>query len=190
MIVAGCTSAREPKTTQRVEAPQLERAHPRAVASQRVVTKPPRRMVKSRATRVSQFEVEVVDLVNRERARGAVCGHERFGPAPPVRLEGHLQRAAERHSADMIRRQFFSHTNPSGESPFDRMEKAGYRFTRAAENIAAGQRSPREVVEAWMNSPGHCRNIMNASFTHTGVGHVASSDLYGHYWTQTFGAVR
>jgi uncharacterized protein YkwD len=138
----------------------------------------------------SEFEREVLALINDERRRGAVCGHERFGAAAPLRMEGRLKRAADAHSDDMVSRSFFGHQNPSGESPFDRIARAGYRYRTAGENVAAGQRSPQQVVQAWMDSPGHCRNIMNASFTETGIGHTRATDIYGHYWTQTFGTAR
>ena len=77
---------------------------------------------------------------------------------------------------------YFSHTSPTYGSPFDMMKKFGITYRSAGENIAMGQRTPEEVVKAWMNSEGHRKNILNSSFTHIGVGHVAS----GNYWTQMF----
>ena len=69
------------------------------------------------------------------------------------------------------------------------MERAGYSFQAAGENIAAGQTTPQEVVDGWMQSPGHCSNIMSPSFTEIGVGYVlAPQGQLPHYWTQTFGA--
>jgi uncharacterized protein YkwD len=62
------------------------------------------------------------------------------------------------------------------------MKQFGISYKAAGENIAMGQRTPEEVVTAWMNSPGHRANILNANFTHLGVGYVAS----GNYWTQMF----
>ena len=102
-------------------------------------------------------------------------------------MQGHLQCAARSHSADMARRGFFSHQNPDGQSPFDRISLAGYPGGNQAENISAGRQSPAEVVDAWMDSPGHCVNIMNGTYRDIGVGYVRSGDAYGHYWTQTFG---
>jgi uncharacterized protein YkwD len=102
-------------------------------------------------------------------------------------MNGGLRCAARVHSADMAQRGFFDHVNPDGEDPFDRMERTGFRFSLAGENIAAGQRSPEEVMAGWMASPGHCANIMEPGFTHFGVGLYvdANSDL-GLFWTQTF----
>ena len=73
-------------------------------------------------------------------------------------------------------------TSPTYGSPFDMMKTFGISYKSAGENIAMGQTTPEQVVQAWMNSPGHRENIMNSSFTHIGVGYVAS----GNYWTQMF----
>ena len=86
----------------------------------------------------------------------------------------------------MVDRDFFSHVNPDGDLPWDRMEFAGYNWSAAGENIAGGQNSPAAVVNAWMNSDGHCANIMNPNFEDIGVGYYPGGD-YGHYWTQVFG---
>ena len=82
----------------------------------------------------------------------------------------------------MQTKNYFSHTSPTYGSPFDMMKAYGISYKSAGENIAMGQRSPEEVVQAWMNSQGHRENIMNANFTHIGVGHVTT----GNYWTQMF----
>ena len=86
----------------------------------------------------------------------------------------------------MASRRFFDHYNLSGESPFDRIEKTGYRYRAAAENIAAGQADPRAVVASWMQSAGHCANLMSPAFTETGVGYQRLAGMPGHVWTQTF----
>lgn len=129
------------------------------------------------------MEVSVLDLVNQRRGEGANCGSEgSFGPADPLTLEPALLCAARAHSLDMAERDYFSHDTPDGVSPWDRMEQAGYNFSRAGENIARGQPSPDSVISSWMGSDGHCANIMNPAFTHIGVGYYQ-----GNYWTQTFG---
>ena len=69
------------------------------------------------------------------------------------------------------------------------MTKAGYTWSAAGENIAAGQTTPSAVVTSWMNSSGHCNNIMSPSFKHLGVGYYyGSASTYKHYWTQDFGS--
>ncbi|MFI8824680.1 sigma-70 family RNA polymerase sigma factor [Streptomyces sp. NPDC053431] len=119
---------------------------------------------------------EVIDLVNSERAR-AGCG--------PLTENSLLTRAAQGHSDDMAARDFFDHTNPDGDGPGERVTAAGYRWSTYGENIAKGQRTPAEVMESWMNSPGHRANILNCDFREIGIGiHTAG----GPYWTQVFGA--
>jgi uncharacterized protein YkwD len=134
------------------------------------------------------FEAEVVERVNVARSQGATCGSQAFGATGPLVMEARLRCAARVHSLDMAARGFFDHVNPDGESPFDRMERAGYSFRAAGENIAAGQTTPQEVVDGWLLSPGHCSNIMSPDFSQIGVGYVFASDgQLPHYWTQTFG---
>ncbi|MGW4165155.1 CAP domain-containing protein, partial [Streptomyces sp. NPDC004788] len=119
---------------------------------------------------------QVIDLVNAERAK-AGCG--------PVTENALLTRAAQGHSDDMAARDFFDHTNPDGDGPGERVTAAGYRWSTYGENIAKGQRTPAEVMDSWMNSPGHRANILNCSFREIGIGiHSAG----GPYWTQVFGA--
>ncbi|WP_242664935.1 CAP domain-containing protein, partial [Geobacillus zalihae] len=77
---------------------------------------------------------------------------------------------------------YFSHNSPTYGSPFEMMKKFGISYTAAGENIAKGQRTPQEVVNAWMNSEGHRANILNKNFTHIGVGFEEN----GYIWTQQF----
>ncbi|MFJ8234106.1 CAP domain-containing protein [Ureibacillus sp. NPDC094379] len=122
---------------------------------------------------VSAFEQQVVDLTNAERTKAGLKPLEIYAP---------LMKVAEAKSADMAKNNYFSHTSPTYGSPFDQIKAAGISYKSAGENIAQGQRTPAEVVQAWMDSPGHRQNIMNANYTHIGVGYVES----GNYWTQQF----
>jgi uncharacterized protein YkwD len=97
-----------------------------------------------------------------------------------------LATAAAKHSADMAANDYFSHDSLDGRDPFQRMKDEGYSFSAAAENIAAGQPTPADVVDGWMNSSGHRANILNCGLTELGVG-VARGGSYGVYWTQDFG---
>ena len=90
------------------------------------------------------------------------------------------------HSKDMYDRDFFDHTNPDGELPWDRMDRAGYNWSAAGENIAAGNPTAAATVQQWMESDGHCANIMSADFTELGVGYYPGGE-WGHMWTQVFG---
>lgn len=121
---------------------------------------------------------DVVDRTNRERARAGL---------PPLAVDSLLVTAAQAHSADMVARDFYSHTAPDGSRPWDRATAAGSACRTIGENIACGQRSAAEVVEGWMNSPGHRANILEPGFTHIGVG-FAGGGRAGTYWTQLFGA--
>lgn len=137
----------------------------------------------------ADLEWRVLDLTNENRARGAVCGGEPFGPAPPLEMNEVVRVAARLHSQDMGAQDYFSHDSLDGRSFADRMSEAGYTGASPwGENIAAGYSTPEAVVQGWMESPGHCRNIMNPDFRVIGIGyaHVDSSS-YGHYWTQDFG---
>lgn len=123
------------------------------------------------------FATQVTTLVNSERAKEG-CG--------PVTANSQLQTAALRHSQDMAAKDYFDHTSPDGRDPGDRITAAGYQWTTYGENIAKGQQTPAQVMEGWMNSPGHRANILNCAFKEIGVGvHDASG---GPWWTQAFGA--
>lgn len=122
---------------------------------------------------VSEFEKQVVNLTNAERTKAGLKPLEIYTP---------LMNVAEAKSADMAKNNYFSHTSPTYGSPFDQIKAAGISYRAAGENIAQGQKTPQEVVQAWMDSPGHRQNIMNANYTHIGVGFVED----GNYWTQQF----
>ena len=122
---------------------------------------------------VLNFEREVVRLVNVERTKAGL---------KELTYDWELSRVARIKSQDMKDNKYFSHNSPTYGSPFDMMKSFGIRYRSAGENIARGQATPQAVVNAWMNSSGHRANILNPSFTHIGVGYVAS----GRYWTQMF----
>lgn len=87
---------------------------------------------------------------------------------------------AEAHSRDMTRRDFFSHTNPDGASPFDRLAAAGVTYRSAGENIALTSGGPSSALQLWLGSSGHRANIERCEYTHHGVG------LDGVHWTHVF----
>lgn len=121
----------------------------------------------------SAFEKEVIRLVNAERAK--------YGLSPLTYSE-ELTRGAREKSADMQKNNYFSHTSPTYGSPFDQMKQMGITYQSAGENIAMGYSTPEAVVNAWMNSEGHRKNILSANYNEIGVGYVEQ----GHYWTQWF----
>ncbi|RKS10094.1 uncharacterized protein YkwD [Nocardiopsis sp. Huas11] len=113
----------------------------------------------------------VVELVNSERS-GAGCGS--------LRVDARLTAAAQEHSEDMDARGYMAHESPEGEGPGDRAARHGYDAW-GAENVAKGQRNAQQVMDSWMNSPGHRANILNCDLVAIGVGES------GHAWTQMFG---
>ena len=130
-------------------------------------------------------ERQMLDLVNQQRSQGADCGGEGvFGPAEPLAQNALLDCVARAHSLDMHERDYFDHTNPDGEQPWDRMEAAGYELSQAGENIASGSSTADAVMEQWMSSDGHCANIMSPGFVHIGIGFHGD----GRLWTLVFGA--
>lgn len=125
---------------------------------------------------VTTLENQVIRLTNIERSKRGL---------PTLKANWQLSRVARYKSQDMINKNYFAHQSPTYGSPFDMMQAFGLRFASAGENIAMGQRSPQEVMTAWMNSPGHRGNILSTSFTEIGVG--LAKDKYGrYYWTQMF----
>lgn len=135
------------------------------------------------------FEDEVNARVNALRAAGGTCGaDEHFPPARPLLKDARLVEAARAHALDMAVNRYFAHESQDGRSPFTRMAQAGYSGFAAAENIAAGQRTPAEVVEGWRTSPGHCRNLYDADLNEVGLGYLYDpGSPYRHYWVQDFG---
>ena len=138
----------------------------------------------------ADFEDEVLRLTNQARGRPANCGGEMFSPVPPLTMNRFARYAARLHSLDMSRLSYMDHVSRDGRTFSDRLTMSGYDGAKPwGENVARGQRSPEAVVEAWMNSPGHCRNIMDGDFRVIGIGHAwTDEDQYKAYWTQKFGA--
>ncbi|MEZ4382499.1 MAG: CAP domain-containing protein [Nannocystaceae bacterium] len=133
-------------------------------------------------------EAEVAALVNEVRATGTSCGaNGEFAPAGPLSVSPRLTCAARAHSQDMSERGFFSHVNPDGEGPSDRIDKTGYAWTAVGENIAGGATSAADAVSGWLASDDHCANLMNPSYKEIGVGLYEGAGEYTYYWTQTFG---
>jgi len=125
---------------------------------------------------IKSIEQQVIELTNQERAKQGL---------PALKADWQLSRVARYKSADMRDKGYFSHDSPTYGSPFQMMKSFNVQYTKAAENIAAGQTSAKAVVDAWMNSSGHRKNILDRELTYIGVGY-AKGGSYGHYWTQMF----
>ena len=124
-------------------------------------------------TGISQAAQQVINLTNTERRKNGL---------PDLKADTQICSVAQKKSEDMQQKHYFSHTSPTYGSPFDMMRDFGVTYQSAGENIAQGQQSPQEVVQAWMNSEGHRKNILSNNFTHIGVGYEQT----GKNWTQMF----
>ena len=128
------------------------------------------------STDFSSYQQQVLDLVNVERTKRGISA---------LTLDSNLSSVATKKSQDMVNKNYFDHTSPTYGSPFDMMKQFGISYRTAGENIAKGQKTPQEVVTAWMNSEGHRKNILNPNFTNLGVG-IAKDSKGTTYWTQMF----
>jgi uncharacterized protein YkwD len=132
-----------------------------------------------------------LQLINEVRARGTHCGERSFGPVPPVTLSGTLAGVALGHASDMAEHNYFEHEDLAGHSPADRVRAVGYREKLVGENIAYGPKSADEVVQGWLDSTGHCENIMDPRFAEMGIAFAAGhSAKRGLYWVQLLAAPR
>ncbi|MHB1392195.1 MAG: SafA/ExsA family spore coat assembly protein [Clostridia bacterium] len=127
-------------------------------------------------TAINALENEVIRLTNIERSKKGLA---------VLKANWQLSRCARYKSQDMINKNYFAHQSPTFGSPFDMIESFGISMAAGGENIAMGQRTPQEVVTAWMNSPGHRSNILSTAYTEIGVG-CAKSSSGSYYWTQMF----
>jgi len=125
------------------------------------------------STALNAYENKVFELTNVERTKNGL---------KPFTLNVELSKVARIKSQDMTDKNYFDHNSPTYGSPFDMMKKFGISYNYAAENIAKGQKTPEEVVTAWMNSAGHRANILNPNLTQIGVGY----DSRANTWTQQF----
>jgi uncharacterized protein YkwD len=132
-----------------------------------------------------------LQLINNVRARGARCGGEVFGPVPPVELSTTLAGVAFGHASDMAENHYFEHKDLHGNTPSDRVRATGYQETLVGENIAYGPKSVDEVMKGWLDSPGHCENIMDPRFVEMGLGYATSNDSkHALYWVQVLAKPR
>ncbi len=120
--------------------------------------------------------------VNKARSKRCKCGTMKFKPATNLIWDVKLEQAAIRHAEDMSQRKKLNHTGSDKSTVAMRVTDEEFTWKLVGENIAEGYPDVVSVVAGWVNSPGHCRNIMNPEFTHLGA--AVSSD--GKYWVQVF----
>ncbi len=124
----------------------------------------------------------LLQMVNKVRQNGCQCGDTYYPATAPLVWNDKLEQAAQKHSRDMLSKKFFSHTAPDGTDGGTRIRQAGYNWRAFGENIAFNYPSEQAVIDGWIKSTGHCKNIMNKDFKEMAVARA------GNYWTQTFGA--
>jgi uncharacterized protein YkwD len=134
----------------------------------------------------AQLSEELLARINEARATPRSCGAQAFGAAPPVVWNEMLAQAALGHSQDMAAKHYFNHKEPGGSIPAERATRAGYRWRQVGENIASGQHTVAQTVADWLDSPGHCANIMNPAFTEMGAAYAVNpgNENRTPYWTQ------
>lgn len=133
----------------------------------------------------------LVQLVNQARSKGRQCGTKSMPAVPPVTFDAELSEAAQAHAKDMAVRNYFSHDSLDGRSFVARIRATGYAGSPAGENIASGFTTAEATLQGWLNSPGHCVNLMDPDFADMGLGYAVREDpSYSTgvtYWVQDFG---
>lgn len=127
-------------------------------------------------TQIKTEMKQVLELVNQERAKNGIAA---------LTLNNDLTHIANMKATDMKDKNYFSHNSPTYGTPFEMLQQFGVKYSYAGENIAAGQKTPEQVMNDWMNSSGHRANILNKNYTQLGVGYVQGGE-YGTYWVQLF----
>lgn len=122
----------------------------------------------------------LLQMVNYYRVNGCYSGNKYYPPTKPVVWNNKLAKAAQIHANDLKRNNYLDHIGSDGSSPGDRISRVGYQWLACSENIARGFSYERDVVEGWINSESHCKNIMNPNYTEVGM---ATNDTY---WVQKF----
>ncbi len=127
----------------------------------------------------------ILYLVNEYRAAGADCGDEHYPQVDPLQWNNKIELTAQSHSDDMYENDFFCHTGSDGSSHIERANRFGYSGSYVGENISMWEMHTEEtVIDGWIASPGHCRNIMNGAFRDMAVARTEK------YWTQMLGIIR
>jgi len=125
---------------------------------------------------------ELLRLVNEYRSKGCNCGTTAMPPVAALVWNTKLETAATKHSQEMEKTNVFSHKGQNGSNAGQRISAEGYTWRTWGENIANGSLDEKSVMEGWISSEGHCKNIMNANFKEMGVGKS------GKFWTQVLAA--
>jgi len=139
----------------------------------------------------ADVSVRVLQLANEARSRSRRCGGKLYAAAPKLTLARQLSDAARGHAKDMAKHSELAHEGSDGSTPALRVTRTHYAWRAVGENVAAGPTTPDEVMSGWLDSPGHCQNLMDPRFTQMGIAYVVDSkSASGVYWAQVFAAPR
>jgi uncharacterized protein YkwD len=134
---------------------------------------------------LSNYQADMLAAINTARSQARDCGTVNYKATTDTRWNDKLFAASKAHSADMVQRNYFSHVSPEGKTFSHRVALVGYSFAYS-ENIAVGQKDVADVMQSWMSSPGHCRNIMNPAINDVAVACVSNTGGT-KYWTMVLG---
>jgi uncharacterized protein YkwD len=141
---------------------------------------------RAEATAMTQ---RVLELINEARGRKRRCGGDAYKPAGRLARAPALNKAALAHARDMASHSFMGHKGSDGSLPAQRATRAGYAWRSVAENVASGSATPEQAVADWLKSPGHCANLMSATYSETGIAVVVDPESAAViYWAQVFAA--
>lgn len=135
-------------------------------------------------TLTGNFQTDMLGYVNALRTKGCKCNGVQMPLVPALKWNSLLENASKRHGNDMLKNNFFDHTGSDGSTLATRANDAGYAWSSLGENIAKGYTSVPTVIDGWISSSGHCKNMMSANFTELGAANI------GAYWVQDFGKSR
>jgi uncharacterized protein YkwD len=134
------------------------------------------------------LEEEMLAAINAVRAQGYNCSSGQQAAAPPLTMNPHLRCSSRKHSMDMGKKNYFSHTNQEGEESWDRIWEAGFAGNITSENITAGPPTVQQAMQNFLTSTqGHCEALFDPQITEVGIGYYQQGGGYQFYWTQNFG---
>ena len=137
------------------------------------------------------FSDTMLEVINASRSIARMCGMNQRDVVSPLVWNDTLAQAALIHGNDMATNNFFSHDGSDGLGVSDRATSVGYSWRAIGENLAAGQLDIAEAHQGWLDSPGHCDNVMNKLYTEVGASCVSDSGAdFGTYWVVVFGNQR
>ena len=134
-------------------------------------------------TNIGVSEDYVLERINKLRKNGCKCGRKRMKPVRPVTWNNTLETSAYEHAKEMQTYNYFAHHSIAGEDIGDRLDKLGYKWQYVGENLAVGQKTFDEAMKDWIESPSHCRMLMNPDMKEVAI------SKYGKYWVQHFGTL-